>query len=634
MVCVSIAHEVTAATVYHRRDPVSYRVCRDALEGALAGHWLLVGQFVAFDLVMWGNEWPDLLPLIFACYDTDRVTDTNLRQKLIDIGKGIYVKGHGDEDGHAGFTLKELAALHGYPVDLDKDTWRLRYSEFDNVPVKDWPAGAREYSEHDAKAPLQVALCQEADAERYLDDEFRQARADLALWLTSAWGIHTDPVMVARYRRETEAKARSYETSLLAAGLIYKDQGGKWHKKAKVAAEYAGRAWGEWSQVNGLEPPKEARTGPEEAPNGYSLNKDALTLLGNELLLEYQQFGSATGRIAKVVEWEQGIEKPIHTRFDSLKVTGRTGSSKPPTQNRDKKNGDRECIAARDGYVLLNADVPGLELRSHVQCMTYLGIRSRMLDVLNAPVLNDPHSYVAADLLGISLEEAHRRKDDPEDKVYDYARQTGKVTNFGLPGGLGALRFVKQARSQYGISLTIPRAKELIATWHRTWPEMRQYFNYINSLCGGGRGRADVIHFVSNRRRGKIPYTEACNTFFQGLGADAAKEATYELVKACYTGTGWLRGCRMINFIHDEWLLEVPDDSRLQERSDEMQAIIARVLKKWFPDVPVIAKPMAVRRWSKSAKKVTGPDGRIVPWEWSEAIKEYERLGIKPPYAT
>src|SRR6185437_15601253 len=44
---------------------------------------LLVGHNVAFDLAVIAAQWPDLLPLIFAKYDRDEITDTLLREQLI-----------------------------------------------------------------------------------------------------------------------------------------------------------------------------------------------------------------------------------------------------------------------------------------------------------------------------------------------------------------------------------------------------------------------------------------------------------------------------------------------------------------------------------------------------------------------
>lgn len=621
MVCTSVALDPHNAVLFHRRDPRIASVLRQLLEGAATGRVILVGQFIAFDLVMWANEFPELLPLVFAAYDRDGVTDTKLRQKLLDIAAGALVK------EEKAYTLQKIAERWQYPHPLDKDTWRLRYGEFENVPCEAWPAGAVEYSLHDAKAPVWVAQCQEQYAEQYLADEFRQARADFALHTVAAYGMVTDPIMCAKYRREVETVVDSLTQRLKDAGLVYKDRAGEYHKKAKLAQKYAEIAWNKLCDVMGMDLPTEARTA-----TGYSLSEDALKLLGDDLLSAYQEFGSKSNRINRVEELEAGIRHPIHTSFDTLKITGRTGSYKPPMQNRPKNMGDRECIVPRPGNVFLNADVDGLELRGACQSMIYAGISPRMAHVLNGRELNDPHSYIAAEVLGISLEDAHRRKNDPADLIYDEARQTGKVANFGLLGGLGATRFIKQARAQYKVTLNMAQAKKLIDTWHRTWPEMRQYFNWINSLCSGGGGRATVTHFVSDRVRGNAPYTEACNLFFQGLGADATKDATYALVKECLIGTGPLAGCRVVHFIHDEWLIEAPEDSRLAERMAYMEHIIATTMNRWLPDVPVRAKPKAVRRWSKAAKSVKDAAGNPVPWEWPDAITEYRRLGLRMPH--
>jgi DNA polymerase I-like protein with 3'-5' exonuclease and polymerase domains len=225
---------------------------------------------------------------------------------------------------------------------------------------------------------------------------------------------------------------------------------------------------------------------------------------------------------------------------------------------------------------------------------------------------------VGATLLRIPLEEMIERKKDPNDNVAYLARQTGKVANFGLAGGLGWRALIKQARSLYGVHLEETSAKALIAAWHLTWPEFREYFAWINQQCRSGF--AWVTQFCTERQRGHIPYTEACNTFFQGLGADVAKAGLWALQRACYVDRGNpLYGCRTVNFIHDEYLVEVPDDGALMGRANALERTVIVAANVYLPDVPVTAKALATRRWSKLAKRIVNSDGTLGVWEWDGA---------------
>lgn len=606
MVCLSTANH-RGNRLWHRRDSECLKAIEAMFNEALTQDRYIVGQHIAYDMGVIGNEWPHLLPVIFRLYDSDRVMCTIVRQKLIDIGKGEHVKGQR-------YNLEVLAKQHHYPGDVSKQNpWRLRYSELDNVPVRDWPKEAVEYPLTDGHSTLYVALSQEDDC-TYLDDQFRQSRAAFGLQLVSAWGIRTDRIMVARYRAQVEAKIERYKAELVAADLIYQDKRGEWHKRAKKAEALAVEAW----EGN---VPREFQTKGGKA----SLDSDACAAMLSPILTAYQGFSSASTAMSRVESMEQGTSLPLHTRFDSLVETGRTSSSDPNIQNVVVEPGARECFVPRKGNVLLVADFDANELRSICQGMIHLGLRPRMADVLNAG--GDPHCMVAATILGCSYDEAVRRCSDPEDKEAYLARQCGKIGNFGKYGGLGKESLRIQARAKYKVKLTEAEVDALVDGWMATWPEAQQYFDWVRGETRGGR--AWFKHFVSNRHRGNIPYTVLANTVFQGLAADETKAVLWALVRECYVGQGILSGSRVVNYVHDEYHTEVPESDQLQEFADAYQKLLTETANEWLPDVPTRAKPMAVRRWSKKAKAIKDAKGRLGVWEWDEAIK-----AGSPGYAT
>lgn len=591
LVCVSYATETeegVASNVLHREDLLAPSVLSSVLADETR---VLVGHNVAFDMAVVIRQWPEFLPLVFKAYEQDRVTCTQVRAKLIDIGQGEY-RLHGE------YSLANLAKRSQHPEDLDKDTWRLRYSEFDQIPVKDWPEGAVHYSLHDAISTLWGYSWQEQYAE-LLRDQFRQSRAAFALHLISAWGITTDQRMVSRLKEQIQGELDKSRALLEAEGLVYKDKKGEWHKRTKEAQARMLRVF-----------PEVSRT-----PTGNpSLDADACEQSGDEVLKAYAHWGGAVTALNHAVELEPGL---LQTRFDSLVSSGRTSSNKPNIQNRSTEPGDRECFVPRPGMVFLDIDFDGLELRTVAQAMIFAGITPTTLaDALNSGV--DPHSMVGATLLGIPLEEFLIRKGDPSDKEVYLARQTGKVANFGVAGGLGKVALVRQARAQYNVILTLEEAERLITAWHETWPEFRLYFRWVNQQCRNGF--AWVTQFVSERKRGHIPYTEACNTYFQGLGADVAKSALWGLIRACYVPGECpeLFNCRVVNFIHDEFIVEVPEDNKLTERASALERVVKEYGNKFLPDVPVSAKALATRRWSKLAKRIV-VDGKLQVWEWDGA---------------
>lgn len=642
LVCSSFSDDGERAELVHVRDPACERLAWDLL----LSNEQLGGQNVSYDLATWCVQWPDMLEVVFATYDQDRIVDSMIRQKLLDIAHGVY---RGYRNGMTGlwveykYSLADLAKRHEYPHALDKDTWRLRYSELIDTPVDEWEEGAREYSLYDAKSTWWVINKQEQGAQ-FLVDQYRQGRAAWALHLMSAWGLRTDARMVAKLEWLTRAMLQDHEATLLEAGLLVPKKAGGFTKKNKLAQQHAERVWA--SRDDG-EIPANCLT----ASGMCSLSEDAATTMNDPLVTAFQQWSSAATIIARVEELRAGVDMPIHTRFDELMVSGRTSSSKPNVQARTtsvmvrprcehwpanaKKTrcpecskpyhmaGDRESFVPREGHVFLVSDVPGLELRTIGQtCLKIVG-HSRLAEALNAR--RDPHVEVGATLLGISSVEAYERKKNIDSDYELYlARQTGKVVNFGLNARLGWRGLIEQARTKYDIVLDERQSKDATEAYYATWPEAREFHDWIDANCGQTRSM-HVVHLFSEREQGLVPPTVASNTYSQGLGADATKAALYQLTRACYVQPeSVLYGSRPVNYIHDEYVTETLEEN-LDEKAREYARLICTEANKWLPDVPIPEdemQPLACRRWSKKARLVKNADGTLGAWEWQEWLEQ------------
>ena len=523
LVCLSLAEGEDAELVHHTN-------VRPWVEGLLQGDRLLVGHNVAYDFGVIAAAFPDLLPAIFEAYAADRITDTMLREKLQHLGLGVY-RGFDTQDGRRvklGYSLGEIAKRR-LRLELEKEGgWRLRYGELRDVPLEQWPEDARDYAITDATATLGVFRDQEAERADLLVDEFRQARAAWWLHLMSAWGLTTDAAGVRAFAEQVQREYDEIEGELQAAGLV-RGNGVRDTKAAKlrVCAVCA---------TKGI-PTRLTKTGQP------TLDADTLENLGDPLLKSYAAISSLKKKLSTdVTLLERGLIQP---RFDLL-ATGRTSSS-PNVQNLPRAPGVRECFVPRPGFVYAAADYSGFELRTVAQVvLVALGIRSRLAEALNAGF--DPHLELARRILEISYDEAKARIH--EDEV-DLARQTGKVGNFGFPGGLGIVRFVHFARKQYGVILTERQAIELKRYWLAAWPEFDRYFAWVGDQCD--EAIPTVKQLYSNRVRANVSFTEACNSYFQGLAADAAKAAGFLIARACYVDTSSpLFGSRPCNFVHDE----------------------------------------------------------------------------------
>lgn len=115
-----------------------------------------------------------------------------------------------------------------------------------------------------------------------------------------------------------------------------------------------------------------------------------------------------------------------------------------------------------------------------------------------------------------------------------------------------------------------------------------------------------AIATLTGRIRAGVGFTAARNTPFQGLAADGAKLALFSMVDAGY---------RVVAFIHDEVLIELPVDADHDVKSKEVVMIMCDAMQEVTGNVPVsCGEPTLMACWSKDAKAVYDESGRLVVW--------------------
>jgi DNA polymerase-1 len=246
---------------------------------------------------------------------------------------------------------------------------------------------------------------------------------------------------------------------------------------------------------------------------------------------------------------------------------------------------------------------------------------STMAEAINAGL--DPHLDMAASMLGIDYTEAVRRKKADDKEIAEY-RQLSKALNFGYPGGLGASKFCDYARAGYGVTVSETDARKRKEDWYRKWPEMRLFHQHFGSMGIGDQTFA-VTQLPSGRVRGGVMFTAACNTMFQGRAADGAKRAGWYITQETYLGYGthWpddgrppspLYGSRMCLFVHDEFIIEAPED-RVHDAAHRLSEVMIIGMREVVPAVKIGTEFAAARRWYKGASAVYDENKRLIPWE-------------------
>jgi hypothetical protein len=111
---------------------------------------------------------------------------------------------------------------------------------------------------------------------------------------------------------------------------------------------------------------------------------------------------------------------------------------------------------------------------------------------------------------------------------------------------------------------------------------------------------------LTGRVRGRVRYSQARNTPFQGLAADGAALALFALAK---------EGFRIVGFIHDEVLVELPDEGGFVNKAivDRIERIMVDEMGKVLGGLPVGVKSTLSTCWSKKAKRIVQGD-RFIPW--------------------
>lgn len=396
----------------------------------------------------------------------------------------------------------------------------------------------------------------------------------------------------------------------------------------------------------------------EKFPEGQvKTDKKTLTRLAphDPVLLQYQ----TRQKWQKILTTEiprMGDIGCMFPSYDPIKETGRSssfdGGKKSGIASGNIQNVDpkvRRCYEPREGCVLLSVDIKAMELVTAAQkCYSLFG-ESVLRDRINAGI--DTHAYLGSQLAYCMddkfkkharksgartvlevYEFFHTRKhgsadlvkdsESPEDAFYKHWRKFAKPVGLGYPGGLGPATFIDLAAG-YGFLVDLATAKLLRDIWLQTYPEFEEYFNWIKKSCKDPKnvdddGRPYYTYTTTlGLVRARATYCAAANgAALQAPGAEGAKLGFYRIQRECYDPSlnSCLLGCRSIAWIHDEAILEIPNDEFMHERAERVVDIMVCGLEAVLPDMLVEAEPALMLEWDKRAEPTYDQDNRLTIW--------------------
>ncbi len=237
----------------------------------------------------------------------------------------------------------------------------------------------------------------------------------------------------------------------------------------------------------------------------------------------------------------------VHASFDqAVAATGRLSSSNPNLQNIPIRTATgrqiRQAFVPADGHQLLIADYSQIELR----IMAHLSGDAELQRAFREGF--DIHRATAAAIFHV----------DP-DEVSHEQRDRAKVINFGVLYGMGPQRLARE------FEVSVKEAKDFIAQYRSAYPKVGEYLEgtveeakevgYVTTLLGRVRHLPELHSGRSMVRA--FGERIAVNTPLQGTAADLIKLAMVNL-DARLTDEDY--GARMTIQVHDELVLEVPED--------------------------------------------------------------------------
>ncbi|MPW17941.1 DNA polymerase I [Paraburkholderia sp. CNPSo 3157] len=273
----------------------------------------------------------------------------------------------------------------------------------------------------------------------------------------------------------------------------------------------------------------------------------------------------------------------VHTNYaQAVAVTGRLASNDPNLQNIPVRTGEgrriREAFIAPPGHKLVSADYSQIELR----IMAHISGDEALLRAFKQG--EDIHRATASEVFSVTPLE-----------VSNDQRRIAKVINFGLIYGMSSFGLASN------LGITRDAAKLYIDRYFARYPGVAAYMEntrssakakgYVETVFGRRLWLPEING--GNGPRRQAAERAAINAPMQGTAADLIKMSMIAVQK-------WIEesgiGTRMIMQVHDELILEVPDDelSDVRKRLPELMCGVAQL------KVPLVAEVGAGANWEEA----------------------------------
>lgn len=294
-----------------------------------------------------------------------------------------------------------------------------------------------------------------------------------------------------------------------------------------------------------VDKPKKTKTGQ------FSTSEDVLSYLAKDHeiiqhVLDYRGLTKLKSTYVDALpEQVEATTGRVHTDYmQTVAATGRLSSNNPNLQNipiRTERGRQvrKAFVPKNDEYTLLAADYSQIELR----IIAALSEETTMIEAFKNG--EDIHASTASKVFNVPIDEVTREQ-----------RSNAKTVNFGIIYGVSAFGLSNQT------DLSRSEAKELIDTYYKTYPKLRNYISeqvdfarengYVQTVLGRRRYLKDING--SNAVVRGAAERNAVNAPIQGSAADIIKIAMINIHKKLEAGN---YKSKMLLQVHDELVFDV-----------------------------------------------------------------------------
>lgn len=323
----------------------------------------------------------------------------------------------------------------------------------------------------------------------------------------------------------------------------------------------------------------------KKTKSGYSTNAEVLESLRYEhpvveMVLNYRTLAKLNSTYCEGLLKVIGEDGRIHSNFNQTETrTGRISSTEPNLQNipvRTELGREmRKFFAAKEGWVLVDADYSQIELR----VLAHIANDKNMIEAFKNN--DDIHAITASQVFNMPL-----------DMVTPIMRSRAKAVNFGIVYGIGAYSLAKD------IGVSNKEAAQYIKNYLAHYSGVDQYMKnvvekakldgYVETMFG----RRRYLPELSSGKAMLRAFGErvARNMPIQGTAADIIKIA---MVKVDRRIKAEGLKARLILQIHDELIVESP-----QDESERVAMLLQEEMENAVKlSVPLTADAAVGRTW-------------------------------------